>query len=109
MSAQSFPASDHDPDLGPCCAGRRGAAEGAQVRAVLLLDRKSPEPGKGWGCVVCGLPPDGASAVLCDDCAAAGRDPVEACLGYPHEGRRLPLDQLGAPHEHDPSRHPEME
>ena len=50
------------PDLGPCCCC--GGTE--RVRDIVMLSRKAPVPGTGWGCVVCGLPNDGASYVCCD-------------------------------------------
>src|SRR5258708_10863139 len=37
------------------------------VTAIVMLDVKGEVPGHGWGCVVCGLASDGASAVLCAD------------------------------------------
>jgi hypothetical protein len=51
------------PDLGPCCMC--GIPE---PQAIVMLSRRAAVPGHGWGCVVCGLPPDGAVAVLCDPC-----------------------------------------
>ena len=50
--------------LGPCCQCE--CTDG--VRNIFLLNRRGAIPGRGWGCVVCGLPPDGAVAVLCDAC-----------------------------------------
>ena len=48
------------PNLGPCChCGRTD-----DVRTIVMLSRRGPMPGCGWGCVVCGLPLDGAIAVL---------------------------------------------
>lgn len=35
---------------------------------LLSLQKKSPTPGRGWGCVVCGLPADGAMAAVCNAC-----------------------------------------
>jgi hypothetical protein len=88
------------PDLGPCC--NCGSTE--DVRNVLMLNHRAPVPGTGWGCVVCNLPHDGAVAVLCDSCADKG-DPIRAvCVGYPKNGKRMPLDQLPqGDFEHDPN------
>ena len=51
-------------DLGPCCICERSDET---VRNILMLHKQSPY-GRGWGCVVCGLPAEGASAVVCDAC-----------------------------------------
>jgi hypothetical protein len=85
------------PDLGPCC--NCGATAG--VINVMMLDKRAPTPGKGWGCVVCNLPADGAVAVLCDDCV---EQPIKAvCDGYPNEGKRVPIEQLSDEvFQHDP-------
>ena len=71
-----------------------------------MLARRAPEPGKGWGCVVCGLPPDGASYVACDDCLKARKKPIEVVVGYLYEGRRIRIENLGdEPFEHDMAKH----
>lgn len=93
-------------DLGRCCCCER---EGAGVRNILMLGFRSPEPGEGcWGCLQCGLPMEGAVAVVCDDCLAAGLKPELACLGPPAANRRIPVDALTERFEHDVSRHPEL-
>lgn len=90
------------PNLGRCCC-----CEGtAGVRTIIMLDRPAPEPGTGWGCVVCGLPLDGAIVVVCDACLEANRPYHFACHGYPGQGRRAPLSELPAGRfEHDMTRH----
>jgi len=100
--------NDH-PNLGPCCGC--GTREG--VINILLLGRRGPVPGKGWGCVQCGLPPDGAVAVFCHACVkayTAGDETVLrfVCRGYPAAGERVPIGEL-PPEEfdHDPAKHPE--
>lgn len=35
---------------------------------LVLVSRKAPIPGTGWGCHTCGLPADGAVSILCDEC-----------------------------------------
>lgn len=60
---------------------------------IVMLNRRGPTPGKGWGCVVCGLPFDGAIAVLCDACWTIGEYPKNVCTGYASEpGRTLFAD-----------------
>jgi len=91
-------------NLGPCCACQK---ENSTVRNIICLDRKAPIPGKGWGCFVCGLPSDGAVAVLCDHCFEARAEIRFVCHGYPYEGR-MPIQDLPfEPFEHDLAYHPE--
>jgi hypothetical protein len=74
------------PDLGPCCM-----CGAPRPYAIVMLKRRAAVRGHGWGCVVCGLPADGAVAVLCDPCFERyHRDPAAltlACAGYPSRGR----------------------
>jgi hypothetical protein len=92
-------------DLGPCCAC--GRAEG-DVRNVIMLHKRGLEPGKGWGCFQCGLPMDGAYVVLCDICMRLDHTAWQtACVGYPAEGRRVPLADLTDPFDHNMVYHPE--
>lgn len=102
---QAQPENDA-PDLGPCCRCETRAG----VRNIVMLDRRCAVPGHGWGCVVCGLPPDGASAVLCDDCLAKWQDDESrltiACRGYPGEDGRIAIAELPAGRfAHDMARH----
>ncbi len=97
-----------NPKLGKCCNCECG---GKSVRNIMMLDRRSPEPGDGcWGCFQCGLPMQGAVAVLCDACLifiqAAHVQPKYACLGAPEKNRRIPVEQLTEVFEHDMSKHP---
>lgn len=95
------------PDLGSCCVcGKTGPT----VRNVLMLKFKAPQPGKGWGCFVCGLKNDGAVAVVCDEClgdpdAGSKVDIKFACVGYPQDNQRISLDQLAEPFDHNMARH----
>ena len=82
---------DDDLDLGPCCACGK---EGPEVRHIVCLHQRSPTPGKGWGCLVCQLPPDGAVAVLCDDCLESEAEIVDVCVGRPGTDGRMPLREL---------------
>jgi hypothetical protein len=53
-------------NIGPCCIC---AKKGKTVRNLVFLLKRSPY-GHGWGCVQCGLESAGATAVICDQCAA---------------------------------------
>ena len=92
---------DDHPRLGPCCI----CDSVDNVTAIVMLDVKGEVPGHGWGCVVCGLASDGASAVLCAHCVddwQAGRKPLRfACRGYPATDGRVAIGELTVPHEHD--------
>ena len=92
-------------EYGLCCNCYVNRATG-----VCFINRRSPTPGKGWGCYVCKLPPDGAMAVLCDECAEglAKREgePRYICTGDPAEPDRTPFFDLSPePFEHDLSMH----
>jgi hypothetical protein len=97
----------HDPrhpDLGPCCCC---GLEGDDVRNIVMLARRAPVPGTGWGCVACGLPPDGASYVACDRCLEDEREPREVIAGFAISKGRTPIDSLPAgAFDHDMTRHP---
>lgn len=92
-------------DLGSCHACDRTNANGANVRNILMLNLKCPVPGTGWGCIVCNLPSNGASSVLCDDCLAAGNKPKYAFAGYPLEKERIEINKLTDPFIHDEEMH----
>lgn len=94
------------PSLGPCCicSGTKG------VCVLISLDGLCPMAGRGWGCVVCGLPPDGAVAVICDVCERRYGDAVPKvlqffCTGYPGEDGRTPISHLRGRYRHQVSRH----
>jgi len=90
-------------DFGPCCA-----CEGLEgVRNIVMLAVKMTVPGKGWGCLVCGLSFDGAIAVLCDACIDKKAEPRFAVDGPVEEKSRVLIGELTVPHQHDLSRHPE--
>jgi hypothetical protein len=74
-----------------------------------MLDKRCVVSGHGWGCLVCGLPADGASYVLCDDCHDHQRAPRFACRGYPGEDGRIAIQMLTTSFKHDMSKHPEPE
>ena len=91
------------PDLGACCAcGKTDAS----VRNIVALDRLAPQPGTGWGCVICNLPANGAIVVLCDACRQHANPPLYACDGYAADKKRIPLNELPAGEfRHDYSLH----
>lgn len=89
------------PVLGPCCNCER--MDG--VYNIVMINRRGPTDGRGWGCMVCGLPCDGAIAVLCDDCADV-YPPRFACVGYPALDGRVPFHDLPpGDFKHDTSKH----
>lgn len=98
---------DDEINLGTCCnCGGRW-----NVRNVFCLHQRTPEPGVGaWGCVVCGLPAEGAIAVLCDACAEQvlkhGARIEQAVLGEAAECRRIPVENLPpGKFDHDHEKH----
>jgi hypothetical protein len=100
-----------DFNLGPCCICER---KDSTVRVLWMLPFRSPY-GHGWGCVQCGLAAEGASAVICDECADA--NPTEKDLKFfcrpsstsDYTRGRAPISELdGQPEwKHDMARHPE--
>lgn len=98
---------DDPPDLGTCCACGKA---GPEVINVVMLSRRCLTPGKGWGCLQCGLPMDGATAVLCTPCLESQAEIKWACDGYPKDNVRVPLAELDpTPFDHDLSKHPEAQ
>lgn len=92
-------------DLGTCCI----CIGTKRVVSILQLAKKAPMPGRGWGCVVCHLPCDGAVAVVCDECMLVGDDPFTrlrfVCTGYPGSDGRTPICQVVGVHEHNMDYH----
>jgi len=98
---------DDAPDLGPCCMCE---VCGPEVCNIIMLDRRCAVPGHGWGCVVCGLPADGASAVLCNECLDKWRADetrlTTACRGWPGSDGRIAIADLPAGEfAHDMAKH----
>lgn len=88
---------DEDIDFGPCCA-----CEGLElVRNIMMLHKKGLVPGTGWGCVVCHIPFDGASAVICDRCLETKAEIRFAIYGYIVNKQRVKIEELTEPFEHD--------
>lgn len=108
--------ADHSLALGSCCY-----CEAAPASVIAMLDFKVPAAEReveGWGCALCGLPPEGALTVFCEGCAREleRNEPVATfffaapmiCLGYPQENRRARVEAIRMePHEHDLRFHPE--
>lgn len=93
--------------LGSCCICRGEHA----VRNIFMLERRAPMPGRGWGCMQCGLAQNGAVAVVCDHCLEMHPDDatsplVDACRGYPVSDGRVPIGELSGIHRHDMAKHP---
>jgi len=87
--------------IGPCCA----CGLTRNVRNVIMLDKRAPIAGTGWGCVVCGLPSDGAVAVVCDDCLDEEAPLKFICKGYASQGDRAPIETATEPFGHDLALH----
>jgi hypothetical protein len=92
-------------NLGPCCM-----CSGPDASNILMLERRAAVPGHGWGCFVCGLPCDGAVAVLCNDCLELYSEKPDllgfCCRGYPAtEGRCAIADLPEGAFRHDDAKH----
>lgn len=100
--------SNEKMDNGPCCICGK---EDETVRNIAFLSKKAPVPGTGWGCVQCDLPPDGAVAIVCDECNDGTHTADEikhAVDGFLTEKKRIPVIDLEGSHEHDVRKHPEL-
>ncbi|NUM44830.1 MAG: hypothetical protein HUU38_08980 [Anaerolineales bacterium] len=97
-------------DFGPCCACGQTKPD---VRNIVSLHKRYPPSDRktsGWGCFQCGLPIEGANAVVCDECLETGVPIRFVVLGYltDPDHPRIPLDQLPSePFDHDYFKHPE--
>lgn len=94
--------SDTALDLGACCACRK---RDATVRNIMMLQTPAPVPGTGWGCIVCGLPSDGAIAVVCDACLEAELPILDVCVGYASHDERVSSTTLAGTFEHNLALH----
>ncbi len=84
-------------DFGSCCCCEREN----KPRNLISIPVKGPVPGKGWGCYVCGLPCDGAIAVVCDECLAEQRPIKWVIYGWAAGGERVLLSTCAEPFGHD--------
>lgn len=97
--------------ISKCC----GCNQIKVTNDVLMLDFKGPSPGKGWGCMVCNLPNDGAIAVLCEDCFKAVESHTmeiqTIVTGYIQDNQRQPLppEDQRQPWQHDMEKHAAFE
>lgn len=91
-----------DIDLGACCACRKS---GPTVRNIMMLGKRAPVPGTGWGCLVCHLPSDGAIAVVCDACLEAERPILDVCVGYASRNERVSSETVTELFEHQLALH----
>jgi len=83
-----------------CCCG---STVGFVIH-IVTMNLLAPQPGKGWGCATCGLPNDGAIAILCKSCH--GFKPRFACDGYAAECKRVPVESLSPDiFDHDLTKH----
>ena len=95
-------------EYGCCCI-----CESTQnVNNLIQLDYKV-ESESGWGCVRCGLPAEGAIAIVCDACIDkhGKSEDLEDKIKLLMNGiKRIPAPPVSdrVPHEHDLSRHPEF-
>lgn len=79
------------------------------VRNIAQLNLKAPVPGTGWGCFQCGLPLDGALALMCDDCAATPEVLIRWVVrGWLTSDERVPIAELDGSHRHQARFHPDM-
>lgn len=115
ISSEEIPAtaSEETPALGPCCICEE---KKETVQNLFMLPWTAPTKGKGWGCTVCDLPPDGAVAVLCDECARRNRYESETVAqslslvvdGFAYEKGRVDVDEwreTREPFDHDDALH----
>ena len=90
-----------------CCA----CGQCAISRNIAMLPWLCALPGKGWGCVVCGIPANGAIAIICDRCAETGKDIADiawACCGDGAGFEPIDLTKARGEFGHDLSKHPEL-
>ncbi len=99
--------NDDEPDLGRCCICEKAG----DITLIVTLPRRCVVPGHGWGCFECGLPSDGAMAVICRECEPiylADHDTALRffCRSYPGSEGRISIDELPEDHfDHDEAKH----
>ena len=91
--------------FGRCCACNEVKSN---VRNFIALDLRAPQPGTGWGCVVCHLPLDGALAVVCDECKKKGAVVRWVICGPVWNGERLAIEAVTVKFGHHVHLHPEL-
>lgn len=88
-------------NYGNCCA----CGKDNHPRNFIMLDKRAPVPGTGWGCMVCRLPLDGAIAVVCDTCLKTAAEIRWAVRGKLWEKGRVEVGELHEPFNHDLKMH----
>lgn len=91
--------------LGTCCV-----CEGTNdVENILNLNGRCPIIGRGWGCLLCKLPPHGAVAVVCSACLPQLATNPKAlrfiCTGHPMRDGRTPIGEMVPGFDHDYAKH----
>jgi len=93
-------------EYGTCCV----CQSDMEMYNIIQLDYKV-ESESGWGCFKCGLPMQGAVAVVCDGCLDEHGNDIEDQIRFLMDGvkGRIPVPPVAdrIPHEHDLSLHPE--
>jgi len=100
-----------DIDFGTCCVCGEEGTEENPVRNGIMLKLRGPSPGKGWGCLICDLPVDGAMAFVCDRCLDLGfeKSPIRWVVkGFIADKGRVSIDVCKEFFDHDMSKHKEV-
>lgn len=88
-----------------CCICQKHTKD----KNILMVKKKAPIPGTGWGCIICNLPADGAIATLCNECLAevmAKKAELKyVCEGYAPYGNLVDIKTLSENFDHDEIRH----
>jgi hypothetical protein len=93
---------------GACCHCQRDVTEVGGLVNLVFLKRRAPVAGTGWGCCICGIPEDGAIAILCNECFQAGKPILFVCEGLVLENKRTPIESLSEiVFDHNVHNHPE--
>lgn len=88
--------SPSGPVLTTCCACGREV----YCPFVVLIRRRAPSPGTGWGCLACRASLDGGITLLCRDCVNGGVRPWTMLDGPVPSPGRVPIRDLAPLHEH---------
>lgn len=88
---------------GTCCA----CGQAGSLRNIIMLNLRAPEPGSGWGCLICHQPMDGAIAIVCDTCLESERSITEVCTFKVSQPERTPIERCTVPFSHDMRHHVE--
>lgn len=96
---------DKKNEYGSCCICETSTLD---VRNIIQLDYKVKSE-SAWGCFKCGLPAEGAVAIVCDACIEKHGDDTEKHIRFLMDSaeRRIPVppEEERVPHEHDLSYH----